>query len=54
MLIKVSDVTRLVKRAEKVLRRKGRGYDRLTRLYVKKRMEDPGIYPSSSGDMLLF
>ena len=33
----------LVKRAEKVLKRKGRGYDRLARLYEKKRMQDPGI-----------
>ena len=32
----------LVKRAEKVLRRKGRGYDRLSALYEQKRMQDPG------------
>ena len=32
----------LVKRAEKVLRKRGRGYDVLTKLYTKKRMEDPG------------
>lgn len=33
----------LVKRAEKVIRRKGRGYDRLTDLYIKKCKQDPGM-----------
>lgn len=33
---------RLVSRAEKVIRRKGRSYDTLSNLYEKKRMEDPG------------